>query len=38
MKASTHWPLVSLGIPTYNRIHLTCQSLDSLLSQSYEKY
>ena len=34
--ANSHKPLVSLGIPTYNRSHLLSPTLDSILSQNYE--
>jgi len=31
-------PLVSIIIPTYNRAHLICETLDSILFQTYEKW
>ncbi len=34
--ANPNKPLVSLGIPTYNQIHLLRPTLDSILSQNYE--
>jgi len=33
--AATTWPLVSIGLPTYNRAHLLPRSVASLLAQDY---
>lgn len=31
-------PLVSIIIPTYNRAHLICETLDSILAQTYQNW
>ena len=31
-------PLVSIIIPTFNRSHLICEALDSILAQTYENW
>ncbi len=32
---NTSNPLVSVVIATYNRVHLVCETIDSVLAQSY---
>ncbi|MDX1677601.1 glycosyltransferase [Arsukibacterium sp.] len=35
MNSQQHWPLISVYMPTYNRVVMACRAIDSVLVQDY---